>query len=360
LELSAATRYEQYSDFGDATNPKLGLVYVPLADLTLKGTWGRSFHAPGLWQKYGTQTTLAEDAADFGEDEPGKVGLEGFGGNPELGAETARGWTTSVDYKPSWLTGAKATVSAYGIDYRNRITTPISTAVGILGSPLYAPFIAINPSASLISSVTNPPYVFYNYSSAQTFSPSNVYAYYEDYYQNVTRQTVSGVDILLDDRFNTMIGMFEPSLNVSHIDLDQYSTPTAPPATLSGTIFNVPRYKARASLTWAQGPWGASAFVNYTSSEINNTGTWLYGSTILGGRVASWTTVDGQLTYTLGGKNSILNNLRIALSVQNLFDRAPPFIPYTSTGGEYAGLGFDPANASALGRLLSITATKKF
>jgi iron complex outermembrane recepter protein len=360
LEFSAATRYEQYSDFGDATNPKLGLIYVPLADLTLKGTWGRSFHAPGLWQKYGGPGTLAEDAADFGEDEPGKVGLEGIGSNPNLGAETAHSWTTSFVYTPAWLTGAKATVSTYGIDYRNRITIPISSAVGIVGSPVYAPFIVTNPSASLISSVTNPPYVLYNYSSAQTFSPSNVYAYYQAYYQNVTRQTVSGVDILLDYRFNTEIGVFDPGLNVTHINLDQYSTPTAPRTTLSGTIFNVPRYKARASLTWTQGPWEESTFVNYTSSEINNTGNFIYGSTILGGHVASWTTVDAQLTYTLGGKNSILSNFRIALSAQNLFDRAPPSVPYTSTGGEYAGLGFDPANASALGRFLSITATKKF
>jgi outer membrane receptor protein involved in Fe transport len=360
LELSAATRYERYSDFGDATNPKLGLLYVPLADLTLKGTWGRSFHAPGLWEKYGVQSTVAEDAANFGEDEPGKIGLAGIGANPELGAETARDWTTSFDYKPSWLTGAKATVSAYGIDYRNRITDPISSAVGILGNPLYAPFIVTNPGASLISSVTNPPYVQYNYSSAQTFSPSNVYAYYQTYYQNVTRQTVSGVDILLDYRFNTEIGVFDPGLNVTHINLDQYGTPTAPRTTLSGMIFNVPSYRARASLNWTHGPWEMSSFVNYISSEIDNTGTFLYGATVLHGHISSWTTVDGQLTYNVHTTAWIFNNFRIALSAQNLLDRAPPFIPYTSTSGEYAGLGFDPTNGSALGRFLSITVTKKF
>jgi iron complex outermembrane recepter protein len=360
LELSAAARYEHYSDFGDATNPKLGLLYVPVADLAVKGTWGRSFHAPGLWEKYGTQLTLAEDAPDFGVDEPGKVGLQGGGGNPNLGAETARGWTTSIEYTPSWLSGAKATVSGYGIDYRNRITDPLSTTVGILGNPLYAPFIVTDPSAGLISTVTNPPYVLYNYSSAQTFSPSNVYAYYQAYDQNVTRQTVSGVDILLDYRFKTEIGVFDPGLNLTHTNLDQYSTPTAPRTTLSGTVFNIPSYKARASLAWTLGPWEISGFVNYISSEIDNTGTYLFGATALHGHVGSWTTVDAQLSYNLHSKVSILNNLRISLSAQNLLDRAPPSIPYTSTAGEYAGLGFDPANASAVGRFLSITVTKKF
>ncbi len=360
LELSAAARYEQYSDFGDATNPKFGLLYVPLAGLTLKGTWGRSFHAPGLWEKYGGQFTLAEDAPDFGENEPGKVGLEGSGANPALGAETAHDWTASIDYKPSWLSGATATVSAYGIDYRNRITSPISSAVGILGNPLYTPFIVTNPSASLVANVTNPPYVLYNYSGAQTFSASNVYAYYQGYYQNVTRQTVSGVDILLDYRLNTAIGVFDPSLDVTHINLDQYSTPTAPRTTLSGTIFNIPSDRARAGLTWTQGPWGMSGFLNYISSEIDNTGTFLYGATVFHGHVGSWTTVDAQLTYDVHTRSSIFDNLKIALSAQNLLDRAPPAVPYTSTEGEYAGLGFDPANASALGRFLSIAITKKF
>ncbi len=360
LELSTAIRHENYSDFGNATNPKFGLVYVPVPDLTFKGTWGRSFHAPGLYDKYGPQITLISDAADLGEDEPGKVGLTGLGSNPQLGAETAHGWTVSIDYRPSWLNGAKAVLSAYGIDYRNRITSPLATGIGILGNPIDAPFIVTNPSAGLISAVTQAPYVVYNASSAQSFSPANVFAYYEGYLQNVTRQNVSGLDLLLSERFQTTIGVFEPSLDVSRIDLDQYNTPGSLPTPLSGTIFNVPRYKARGSMSWTQRGWSVSAFVNFTSSELDNTGTYLYGPAPIAGHVASWTTVDAQLAYAVTARNAFLNDLKIAFSVQNLLDRVPPSIPYTSIPGEYAGLGFDPDNASALGRALALSVSKKF
>ena len=44
--LSAALRYENYSDFGSTTNPKFGITYKPFKGLSLKGTYGTSFRAP--------------------------------------------------------------------------------------------------------------------------------------------------------------------------------------------------------------------------------------------------------------------------------------------------------------------------
>ena len=359
LELSVAARHEKYSDFQDANNPKLGLTYVPFDDITLKGTWGRSFHAPGLWEEYGPRATFAENASSFGINSPGMIGLYGAGANPNLRPETTRDWTTSFDYRPSWLTGAKVTATVYGIDYRNRIVVPLSTTVGILGNPIYAPFIVVDPSAGLISTVTNPPYDFSNFTSSRV-SPSNVFAYYQAYYQNVARQKVSGVDLLFDYHLNSAIGLWNPSFNVTHIEINQYATPDAPRNDISGTIFNVPRYRARGGLAWVEGRWSASGFVNYTSSEIDNSGTFVAASKVRNGSVGSWTTVDVQLTYEVLASTPLLNHLRAAISAQNLFDSAPPFVPKASTVGQYAGLGYDPANASPLGRFLSLTVTKKF
>jgi outer membrane receptor protein involved in Fe transport len=48
LEFSVAGRYEHYSDFGQATNPKLGLVWSPIDAVAFRGTWGRSIRAPTL------------------------------------------------------------------------------------------------------------------------------------------------------------------------------------------------------------------------------------------------------------------------------------------------------------------------
>lgn len=48
----------------------------------------------------------------------------------------------------------------------------------------------------------------------------------------------------------------------------------------------------------------------------------------------------------------MLSGLAIGLSVTNLFDSDPPFV-------NNAG-GWDPGQASALGRLVAFTLTKKF
>ncbi len=50
LDLTAAVRHEDYSDFGSTTDPKVGLVWEPLDGFNLRATYGTSFRAPYLNQ----------------------------------------------------------------------------------------------------------------------------------------------------------------------------------------------------------------------------------------------------------------------------------------------------------------------
>ena len=45
LVVSAAVRYEHYSEFGDLVNPKVGISYTPVQGLALRATGGTSFQA---------------------------------------------------------------------------------------------------------------------------------------------------------------------------------------------------------------------------------------------------------------------------------------------------------------------------
>ena len=47
LEFEFSWRHDQYSDFGGTTNPKVAFNWAPIEDLTIRGTWGSSFRAPG-------------------------------------------------------------------------------------------------------------------------------------------------------------------------------------------------------------------------------------------------------------------------------------------------------------------------
>lgn len=48
LDVTAAVRGGDYNTFGDVTTPKLGVLYGPNPDFTLKASWGKSFKAPTL------------------------------------------------------------------------------------------------------------------------------------------------------------------------------------------------------------------------------------------------------------------------------------------------------------------------
>ncbi|RZA23562.1 MAG: TonB-dependent receptor, partial [Proteobacteria bacterium] len=61
VEFDLAARYSDYSDFGDSTNPKFGLKITPVQGLTVRGTYGTGFRAPGLTELYqGSAENFAE------------------------------------------------------------------------------------------------------------------------------------------------------------------------------------------------------------------------------------------------------------------------------------------------------------
>jgi iron complex outermembrane receptor protein len=48
LELSLATRFEHYDDFGDDTNWRAGLAWEPFRGVRVRGSWSTAFRAPQL------------------------------------------------------------------------------------------------------------------------------------------------------------------------------------------------------------------------------------------------------------------------------------------------------------------------
>jgi iron complex outermembrane receptor protein len=50
LETSIAGRWDHYSDFGNARTPKVGFKWLATPTLAARGTWGKGFRAPSLFQ----------------------------------------------------------------------------------------------------------------------------------------------------------------------------------------------------------------------------------------------------------------------------------------------------------------------
>jgi outer membrane receptor protein involved in Fe transport len=75
-------------------------------------------------------------------------------------------------------------------------------------------------------------------------------------------------------------------------------------------------------------------------------------------KVDSWTTVDVNIGYRVGGGSGWLANTQFNLGINNALDQRPPFVnQYDLTSGT---LGYDPANASLLGRQVSLLVVKRW
>jgi len=122
LDLSIASRYSDYSNFGDTTNNKLGLRWQPVDDLTLRGTYAEGFRAPSIGELFGTfsrfDATL-EDPCSKATDPATLANCKTLGtptnfeqantqisvitgGNPLLQPETSESLTLGAVYSPTW------------------------------------------------------------------------------------------------------------------------------------------------------------------------------------------------------------------------------------------------------------------
>ena len=107
LELSAAMRWDDYSDFGNATSPRLGLnAAVPgYEQLRFRASWGEGFRAPDLSDLYGATSFSASSGTDYwGCEQSGQSPCPGrqfdtyIGSNPNLDAEESESLSFGFDW----------------------------------------------------------------------------------------------------------------------------------------------------------------------------------------------------------------------------------------------------------------------
>jgi outer membrane receptor protein involved in Fe transport len=349
LEFSAAMRSEDYDSFGKVTTPKLGLIYDPTADFTLKASWGKSFKAPTLLQRYENGDTYLWSAAAVGA-----VGLPSdatalmsYGGNPDLSPERARTWTTSLVFHPEALPELDAELSWFNIDYTDRVVEPINNYQQALNDPAYANFVTRSPTSEQIQSLLAVyGSTFYNISGV-AYDPSKVVEIIQDQYVNAARQRIKGLDLSGSYRFDFGDGQLTVRGSASWLDSAQTTIPGQPEQTLAGTVFNPARLNGRVGAVWASGGLNVSGFVNYTSGVTN-------GFAPVPEKTASFTTLDTTIDYDLGERADVLSGVTLGLSAQNLLNRAPPL--YTAAYATY--VPYDATNYSAIGRFVSVSVSK--
>lgn len=347
LELSAALRRENYDSFGSVTTPKLGVIYDPSADVTLKASWGKSFKAPLLSQLYanriaGLWTASAVGGVGYPAD---ATVLMAFGGNPDLKPERANTLTASLALHPAALPALEAELTWFRIDYDQRVVQPLPVYSQSLSNPALADFIAYSPSPEDLAAVlATYNHAFYNYAGAD-YDPSKVVAIAYGQYANATRQRIHGTDLTGTYGMDFDRGRLTLRGSASWLDSTQKNTANQPPFDLAGTIFYPAKVNARMGAVWASGGFTASAFAKYVGGVTDRTS---------GKKTASFTTFDATIRYALDGLQGAWSGLELSLTAQNLLDRTPPLY----TPAALTDVPYDSTNYSAIGRFLSVGLSK--
>jgi len=106
--LTAGMRYDSYSDFGNAVNPRLALVWQTRYNLSTKLLYGRAFRAP-VYKELKLQNQL------------------GYNGNADLQPETIDTLELSLDYRPG--DRLRQTLSVFAHRAKNLIFAVEDTAI---------------------------------------------------------------------------------------------------------------------------------------------------------------------------------------------------------------------------------------
>lgn len=352
LRLSAALRYEHYAGIDEVVTPKLGLVYAPYRDLTLKLSWGKSFKIPTL-----NQVNQIRDGALFlgsrfaPQPVPplaaGTTVLLLTGGNPDLAAERATTWTATLELRP--VDGLRIEASWFDIDYRGRIASPVSDFFASLANPAYAQFITFNPGTDVVNALIATLPLGLSNQSGQPFDPAQVAAIIDTSLRNTARERARGIDIQAEYRIDLGADRLLLTAAASRLDADRQLSAGQAVLSRAGLIFTPPHWRARGGASWEREGVQVSAFVNHAGSTRDDRFT-------TPGRVGAFTTLDVSAAVRTTTQDGPFRNLEVRLSALNLLNAQPDRIRTSSA----AQIPFDSTNQSPLGRFVSLTVTKSW
>lgn len=380
LAVSAAVRRDDYSDVGSTTNPKVGATLELGQKLTLRGSWGTSFRAPGLpdvnpsafsgtvvIQLPNNNPNVANDfclPAAFGGcfTTVGNV----FGANPDVKPETATNWSFGGDFRP--IDNLRLSATYYKVSYKDRIVEPGYLAIlnYVNGYPDYAGLAHMvmpinNTNVTGPSTCTMDP-VLVDYMNRPTLygaagfnSPCNIKVLMDARKTNLAATLQDGLDFQIDYTIPISGGAvtFNAAANKILRNLQQ-ATPGAKFFDLMGRFDQPIEWRGRGSAGVYWKGLSSTLFVNYTGGYDNTAAVDpVTGTAVATQRVKPWTTFDLNLSYSPRLTSSFLKETRLSASIQNLTDKDPPLMVTSNSV-------FSGAYANPFGRTATVELSMRF
>ena len=335
LSLSLSGRYDKYSDFGETSNPKVGVNWTPVDGLGLRASYGQSFRAPGMRQIGATVGAYYLDAASsvVGANDPTRganqvATIYLLGGNKNLQPEEAETWSLGADWTPNFAPNFKASVTYYNIEYFNTIGVP--SAAMVFTDPTFSKVIKRDPTSAELADLLA--------GHVNVNVPSTIPAevnFLDLRLNNFGMRSTDGLDMFFRYNWPTDFGLVYADLSANYIlNYDVKQTPNS--AVADNLVLGIPQSTARLTLGGEFGDWSVAGFVNFRDEYTNNfatpTGVARYTS-------SPYTTVDLRVSWTLPD-TGWSQGMKASLQVNDLLNETPPYFPATDgIGGAYNPIG---------------------
>lgn len=348
LELNAAIRYDDYSDVGNTTNPKIGVNWSPIPGLTFRGSYGTSFRAPLITQIYGNSNNL------FGQNYQNPAGgapLVGFaysGPNLDLAPEEATTWSLGADWAPT--SDLRFSVTYFNVEYTNQVDSYLAdlailnresefagTGIILRGTEARDRVLQLLSQGVGLARGTFP-----------GGDPQNVTLYVDGRNNNLGVSNTEGIDFAASWRTDTArAGTL--TLAASGTYMTRFTSAVSPAGVSLdrlNTIFFPLKFKARGSLTWDFEPIRVHASVTHVGGYTNT-------AIVPNQKVSSYTPVDLAVSWTIGSGSTgpLGSEIILGAEVRNAFNQSPPYVniaPSSNGSG-----GYDATAASPIGRLFA-------
>jgi iron complex outermembrane receptor protein len=423
FDISLAWRYEKFDDRDSYTKlqasfdninddedfggtPRVSLRYQPIADLTLRASWGQSFRSPtpsSLFDPVSQNFPNVFDPVSRGVLQPPEGVWQG--GNTMLQPEKTDTYTAGLVYTPKWLPGFTMTVDWYQVFTTDLILSPADAAQVLLTQGVVDPD-GFGNGSNTIDGPGGPANGITRGRDVPGGDPSDTDLLAIDAdFGNAGKRLVQGLDVtavyeIPTERWGkfTFSGGWnhfftwkaEPGAGGYHNFLGDYADTTFPLA--PGAI---PFNKAFVRGEWEWRHFDFVSTVNYVG-DFNDDPSFIFGNTRtddvtvltnnpsyrLNRRVTSYITLDMQLSYEFvkpadepapyvkeskDSKNVVqteaatasiwqrmLWGTRLTVGVNNAFDRNPP-----SVLGAFND-NYDTSLYSIRNRYWYVSLTKKF
>jgi iron complex outermembrane recepter protein len=309
LDVTLAARYDDYSDYGSDTSPKVSFRWQPLAELTFRGSYGEGFAAPSL-DILTAQPTFSANAvidpqtnAAFGV-APGTATqvTNWVISNPNLDSENSKQFSLGVAWEPlDWLSGS---LDWYSIEVDDRIasTTPQQLVNCDLGTSQNCP-----PGLSVLPFNVTPPQVNLGLGVARDPATGAI-VYLQRGFTNLGKLETDGLDLNVTTNFNFgEWGRVTNDLLVSYVN--SYKIDGG--SNLAGDT-SIPEFRAILANQYTYGDFVFAWNLNWIASQD---GTFADPQ---GKDTPSWVTNDVQANWFAPW------NGRVTLGATNVFDKEPP------------------------------------